>query len=250
MDPWRIYNDLIAAIPGEVTVAKAAVGLRWCRVITSDGGFGMAFTLPERSRPSHFQAPSFVGAPLREVAELAKSWDFVEAGIGMAAINAWHGDPQQVTTKGFVPCAQNTWQQVFHPYTDVVAGKVVSVIGHFPFAPEPLQQAADLRVLERMTQPGDYPDSACEYLLPDSDYVFISGSAFVNKTIPRLLHLARNATTVVLGPSTPLSDLLFEHGAEVVTGLVASDPELLFDAVGGLNLAGMYDYGHRVEKSI
>lgn len=207
----------------------------------------MAYALPEASRPAGQDAAALSGVPLREVAALAKSWNFVDAGVGMAALNAWHSHPETAQQAGFVPCTDNTWQRVFHPYSDAVAGKVVSVIGHFPFAPEPLGRAAELRVLERSTQPGDYPDPACEYLLPDSDYVFISGSAFVNKTMPRLLELSRNATTVVLGPSTPCSTTLFDHGADVVTGFVPTAPAALFDVLAEGTPPDMYAHAHRVE---
>lgn len=246
--PWEIYDELIEAIPGDVTVTAGAVGLRWCQITSSEDGLGIAYTLPVRSRPPLRQSPTFVGAPLCEIAALAKSWNLAEAGVGMAAINAWYAQPARARSSGFTPCAANTWEQVFHPYSEVVAGKVVSVIGHFPFAPGPLQKAAELRVLERDPQPGDYPDPACEYLLPTSDYVFISSSAFVNKTMPRLLQLSRNAQTIVLGPSTPLSPRLFDHGVEVITGFVASLPDELSVSLGGLTHAGMYDYGYRVEQ--
>jgi len=53
---------------------------------------------------------------------------------------------------------------------------------------------------------------------------------------------------IVLGPSTPLSPALFEHGADVVTGFVASDPTGLFETLSGHTQAGMYDYGYRVEQ--
>ncbi|HMR47713.1 MAG TPA: DUF364 domain-containing protein [Arachnia sp.] len=248
-NPWQIYDELIDPIPAAVTVTAAAVGPRWCRVASSDRGLGAAYALPEGSRPVVRAGEEIVGAPLREIAALAKSWNFVEAGIGMAAINAWHCRAELTAAHGFTPCAINAWERVFHPYSDAVAGKIVSVIGHFPFAPEPLARAAELRVLERSAQAGDYPDSACEYLLPDSDFVFISGSAFVNKTMPRLLHLSREATTVVLGPSTPLSTTLFEHGADVVTGFVPSAPAELFDALGGPTPKAMYDHGYRVERA-
>lgn len=128
-------------------------------------------------------------------------------------------------------------------------GKVVSVIGHFPFAPASLHRASELRVLERCTEPGDYPDPACEYLLPDSDFVFISGSAFVNKTMPRLLQLAADATTVIVGPSTPLAPPLFDRGVDVLSGFIATDPSALDESLGGLSLTGMFDHGHRVERS-
>ncbi len=247
-DPWRLYDELIEAIPANVTVVAAGIGPQWCRVLSSEGGLGMAFSFADRSRPALHDDAELVGTPLRKVAALAKSWNFVEAGIGMAAVNAWHSHPDKAERDGFVPCADNTFARVFHPYSDAVAGKVVSVIGHFPFAPVPLSRAAELRVLERNPQSGDYPDSACEYLLPDSDYVFISGSAFVNKTMPRLLRLARNATTVVLGPSTPLSPTLFEHGVDVVTGFVPWDPAELFTTLAGAAPASMYDHGYRVEQ--
>ena len=44
-----------------------------------------------------------------------------------------------------------------------------------------MPDAAELNILERNLFEGDYPDSACEYLLPDMDYVFISGSASSTK---------------------------------------------------------------------
>lgn len=248
-DPWWIYDELIEPIPEDVTVTAVATGLRWCRVATSEESLGSAYTIPELSRPPLHDGRGLVGAPLRTVAELAKSWNLAEAGTGMAAINAWWAQPERARSNGFTPCADTpTWQQVFHPYSEAVTDKVVSVVGHFPFASPPLSAAAELRVLERATHPGDYPDSACEYLLPDSDYVFISGSAFVNKTLPRLLELSRDATTIVLGPSTPLATSLFGHGADVVTGFVPSHPTELFGALGGLVPAAMYDHGYRVEQ--
>lgn len=247
-DPWRIYDELIDAIPAEVTVAAASAGLRWCQVTSSDGGLGMAYTMPEQSRPASYQGTTLVGTRLRDLASLAKSWNFAEAGLGMAAVNAWYAQPVRAEQAGFTPCEANSWPQVFHPYSEAVAGRKVAVIGHFPFAPPPLQQAAELRVLERHPQPGDYPDPACEYLLPDSDYVFISSSAFVNKTMPRLLELARKATTIVLGPSTPLSLGLFDHGVDVITGFVSRDPARLAESLGGVTNAGMHDHGYRVER--
>ena len=138
---------------------------------------------------------------------------------------------------------------MFHSYSEAVTGKNVSVIGHFPFTPEPLARAAQLNVLERRPQEGDYPDPACEYLLPESDYVFISSSAFVNKTMPRLLQLSRDATTVILGPSTPLSTRLFECGVDVITGFVPHDSGELFRCLEEPMHSDMYRYAYRVEQT-
>ncbi len=246
-EPWALYDDLIGEISPEVTVTHGSAGLRWCQVTTSDGGHGMAYTIPEQSRPTSHAHPTFQGARLRDVAELAKSWNFAEAGIGMAAINAWYAHKDRVAANGVLRATTSSWQELFEPYAHDVEGKVVAVVGHFPFAPASRGRAADLRVLERHTQPGDYPDTACEYLLADCDYVFISGSAFVNKTMPRLLTLASHATTVVVGPSTPLSPTLGAYGVDAICGYVATDPVALTDSLGGLTLAGMASFGHRVD---
>ena len=57
------------------------------------------------------------------------------------------------------------------------------------------------------------------------DYVFISGSAFVNKTMPRLLALASEAHTVVLGPSAPASPAILQAGATTVMSFASAHPE-------------------------
>ena len=68
----------------------------------------------------------------------------------------------------------------------------------------------------RLRSPGDYPDSACEYLLPEMDFTIITGSAFINKTLPRLLQLSRHA--VILWPSTPMSRSILDYGAKELSG--------------------------------
>lgn len=247
-DPWSLYDELIDAIPSDLTVTAGTIGQRWCRVLSSAGGLGMGLAFSERSRPPLFTGTSYIGARLREVAALVKSWNFAEAGLGLAALNAWYAAPDTARRNGYTLSPEPTWQQAFHPYAEAVADKTVSVIGHFPFAPEPLARAKRLHVLERHPHPGDYPDPACEYLLPESDYVFISGSAFINKTAPRLLELSHSATTVFIGPSTPLSPVLFDYGADTVTGFLATEPAALFDTLGTVSLAGMYDHGRRVQQ--
>lgn len=57
---------------------------------------------------------------------------------------------------------------------------------------------------------------AASDLIPQADVVAITGSALINHTLDRLLSLAkRQATVPVLGPSTPLSPVLFEYGASI-----------------------------------
>ncbi|MDO4888471.1 MAG: DUF364 domain-containing protein [Actinomycetaceae bacterium] len=244
--PWAIYDRLIDSIPADLTVTAAGTAAKWCRITSSESGAGMAFNMPVESRPP-MRGRDLVGASLREVAGLAKSWNLAEAGMGMAALNSWHSLPERAASNGFTPCAQNNWAKSFDPYREATRGRKVAVVGHFPFAPAALAEAAELFILERNPVEGDYPDPAAEYLLPECDYVFITGSSFVNKTIPRLLELSKDAVTVMIGPSTPASPILLEYGADVVTAFACGLPALLDQGLAGRLPSGMYEAGMRVE---
>lgn len=225
---WDLYDALIDDLPEDVTITSSDRGKRWTRVINSAGGVGSAWTMQVSSRPAISADVPDAGRPLRDVAALVKSWNLAEASIGLAAVNSWYSRGEIAAEHGFVPTGEGlTWRQVFDPYADAVAGKVAAIIGHFPFARPVLWKAADIQILERFPQPGDYPDTACEYLLPEADYVFISSSSFVNKTTPRLLDLAigGGAHTVLVGPSTPMHPLLLDLGVDTVTGYVPA-PEI------------------------
>ena len=134
--PWDLYDQLIDEIPADITVTQIFTDGKWRRVASSEDGVGMAFGMNVQSRPRATEDPAdLVGRPLRDVAALAKSWNFEDAGIGMAAVNAYHSHPVRALAHGFRPCKENNWARTFHPYASLVAGKRVAIIGHFPFAP-------------------------------------------------------------------------------------------------------------------
>ena len=143
-NPWTLYDRLIDPIPEDLTVTAASVGPKWCRITSCEGGAGMAFSMPASTRPALHENGEFVGARLRDVAQLAKSWNLAEAGMGMAAVNSWHSLPARARANGFAPCADNNWAKSFHPYREATRGRKVAVIGHFPFAPAALSEAGEL----------------------------------------------------------------------------------------------------------
>jgi uncharacterized protein (DUF4213/DUF364 family) len=74
-------------------------------------------------------------------------------------------------------------------------------------------------VVERKPLEGDLHEQSADVVIPQADVVAITGSAFVNGTIEHLLALARrDALVVVLGPTTPMTPVLFDHGVHVVSG--------------------------------
>jgi uncharacterized protein (DUF4213/DUF364 family) len=106
-------------------------------------------------------------------------------------------------------------------------GKKVALVGHFPFVPALRAGAGRLWVLELRPHPGDVIATEAAAILPQADIVAITGSAFINHTIEDLLGLCRPKSVVmVLGPTTPLSPVLFDHGVHVISGTRVVDPEL------------------------
>ena len=83
--------------------------------------------------------------------------------------------------------------------------------------------AASVRILERSPRPGDYPDSACDWLIPQCDVVIMTASTLVNKTLPHLLELSKDAYTILAGPSAPMCPALLELGIDRIAGLVITD---------------------------
>lgn len=237
---WKLYDQLIKQVPGSVTVDHIHMGPVWT-IVHAGPYCGIAVTVNEQDEP----LPDFdhlIGADLCSVAALCKSWNFLEASVGTAALNAYHNSPASVFSVKGMHCTKNA----FTDYAEAVKNKKAAIIGHFFNLEKFLTQAASVAVLERKPWPGDYPDSACEYLLPKQDFVFITGSAFINKTLPRLLQLSSQSRTIVLGPSTPMSPVLFDFGTDELSGLSPAFLDLEKTVTVGNGNVKMSAYGQRV----
>jgi uncharacterized protein (DUF4213/DUF364 family) len=230
---WELYDALIRNIPPDYRVDEALPGDHWT-MVRSGKGVGLAMTLHEDTRPRALSLPPgdpfCAGMPLAELAEAAKSWNFTEASLGMAAVNAYWNSPE----REFVAEAMKREDtEAFRAWRDRVTGKKVAVIGHFLHLTETLGEACELSILEKQPDAGDYPDSACEFLLPLQDFVFATGVTLTNKTLPRLLELAGKAGMILAGPSVPMAPPLFDWGVRDLQGFVVTDPELCAAVIRG-----------------
>ena len=246
MEKWKLYDDLIGCIPENLTVIDCTAGVNWTSVESSEGGFGIAKTIPVQSMPFSFQG-EIKGAPLKQIAELSKSWNFIEAALGAAAISAFHNFPARALDCGSThPNKASKDQTSFDVYHDEVKGCKVAVVGHFPDLEKQFGSICELTILERAPEFGDLPDPACEYILCEQNYVFITGCTLVNKTLPRLLELSRNAKTVMVGPSTILSPVMFDHGAHGLSGFIVRDARSCGAAIRGGTIRKLFDAGEMV----
>jgi uncharacterized protein (DUF4213/DUF364 family) len=236
---WEIYDSLIAAVPSELRVTDCLVGISW--ILVRSEATGMALTMQNGMGPVK-NCGSLVGMKVRDLAEYVKSWNSLEAGIGLAAINSAFNTIENVECYSGCKLEKHSQGNAFETYYPELKGKKVSVIGHFPKL-EKLRDWCSLTILERCPQQGDLPDPACEYVLPDQDYVFITAATLINKTLPRLLELSKKAKVILVGPSTPLHPLLFSMGIEGLAGSVLQN-EVLWRYVreGGLG-PGIFKQG-------
>lgn len=234
--PWRLYNHLIAGIPEDIFVRDYCLGLNWSYV-EADCGCGVAYTARNGGKRTY--KGDLRGKSLREVAELSKSWCFEEATLGIAALNAWYArrelldplgatyDTEEEVDKGKRGgTSSKDAFETYRPRIEQAGGDAhVVVVGHFPHV-ENIAEYAKLTVLERSCRDEwDTPDPACEYVMPTADYAFITGVTLINKTAPRLLTLAKDATVCMVGPSVIMTPYLFEWGVESLSGSVVADPE-------------------------
>ena len=91
-DPWSLYDELIAGIPEGIEVLDYCLGVNWSCVSATCGG-GVSYTVSGGARRG--RAEDLRGRDLREVAALAKSWNFAEATLGIAAMNAYYSQPER-----------------------------------------------------------------------------------------------------------------------------------------------------------
>jgi uncharacterized protein (DUF4213/DUF364 family) len=62
--------------------------------------------------------------------------------------------------------------------------------------------------------------------------VAITGSSLINHTLDDLLGLCKpEALVVILGPSTPISPVLFDHGANIIAGSKVIDETAVLNAI-------------------
>jgi uncharacterized protein (DUF4213/DUF364 family) len=111
-----------------------------------------------------------------------------------------------------------------HVIAEHGAGKTVALVGNFPFVPRLRAHLGQLYIIERDPRDGDYPEEAAPDILPRADVVAITAMTLINHSLENLLRLcSQDATVILLGPSTPLSPVLFDYGVNLLSGSVVED---------------------------
>lgn len=214
-----VLEDLVASLPeGKTALRDVRVGVFWT-VVWTERGAGLASTQRDAHTPHGHSLIRWAGDLMNydahELVELLQSKSPMEAALGMATVNALLPVDDAALTD------RNASAEIILRGK----GKRVVVVGHFPFIPKVRQAVGHLDVLELDPGPGELPPTAAAEVLPQADIVAITGTSLVNKTFDGLIqHCRSDAFVLVLGPTSPLSPVLFDYGVDLIAGTRIIDP--------------------------
>ncbi|PAX45697.1 DUF364 domain-containing protein [Brunnivagina elsteri] len=238
----EIYNLLLKSSQTNVLIQEIIVGLTW--TYCQAEGIGLCMSPGQANRTLPWSG-TLVNTAIANIAPWLKSWDSYEATVAMAAINAvinpsspLLASAQPIYPKGSANLA------VFEHFLPLIRGKKVVTIGRYPGLSE-YEQEVDMTVLERQPSNQDLPDTACEYLLPEADWVFLTATSIVNKTFPRLVELSQNAQLVLMGPTVPWLSDLADMGIDYLAGVAVANPEALRQTIAEGGGTRIFDRGVR-----
>lgn len=224
--PDRIYELIADSASSAVVVEEVLIGLTWT-FVRSGAGSGLAMSPGTLTRTLPWSG-TLSGKPAQQFLPWLHSWNSFEATVAMAVANSIinHNSPLLQQAQIINCDAAPTNLSVFEYFAPLLKGQRVVVVGRYPGI-EKYQHSFDLTVLERHPGEHDLPDSACEFLLPQADWVFLTASSIVNKTFPRLAELSQQAVLVLMGPTVPWLAELAEFGVDFVAGVQVDDAEKL-----------------------
>ena len=216
-----IYEELIKGIPEDLIAEEVAMGPGWM-LVKSSCGCGAASVYDEGKHPTGRRG-EYEGKTLRELGGLIDSPVLAEQGLSVAAINAYYNQLsylEKLEVEGKV--AIDTTSNSFIEYGEMVNGKDVTFVGHFCGLEQHMAKAGSVSILEKRPQLGDIPAEQCDEVIPGMDYVFMTGATLANGTASHLLDLCNirdNTKAIFVGPTTTMSEVLFEHGAAELSGM-------------------------------
>jgi len=213
-----LIDDLVAAAGSiDAPVLDIITGPDWIMVTAAGSGVAAMTSrasadtpAPETHDPSIADlAGEFRNRPLGDLLNLAPSSDGFKASLGVAALNSAlsAGHPTARHRSFAIPRA---------------GGKTVAAIGEFAFIEDLKRIAERVITIGGPDDPG--PDTGPAGQAPDEalagvDIAIIRGSTLIEGTLESWLARTSHCYTVVYGPSTPLSPLLFEYGADQLVGI-------------------------------
>ena len=206
----KILKDLVDSIES-YQVKQVFIGVFDTLVWSQNLGF--ASTLREEEKPHQGikEAGNLIYKSARELSQYVFSDNLLEASLGMAAINS--ALPVNREKFKFINA-----QELF---LEKGKGKTVGVIGHFPFVEKIGNEFKKMYVFEKHPKLNDLHEKDIADYLPQTEVVAITSTTLTNHTFENIMKFINiESYVIMLGPTTPVSPILFHYGVDAVSGLL------------------------------
>jgi len=211
----KILDDLITSLDTDYTVGEVYSCVLWTAVQTHNWGLSSSF---RQEHPHHGKVRGvgeMRGKPALELVQYAQSDNLMEASIGMATINSLIEVDES-------RCDNSNAGDIL---AEKGRGKNIAVVGHFPFTDMLKEAAKNLWVVEQRPSGEDLPAASAKDVLPQADVVGITGTSLINHTFEDLIALCKDKFVVMVGPTSPLSPVMFNYGIDVISGIKVIEPQ-------------------------
>ncbi|MDO9516051.1 MAG: DUF364 domain-containing protein, partial [Syntrophales bacterium] len=215
----EIIRDIINSITDDAPVEEVTKGIYWTAVISRFCGLSstMIRDCASGEDGGMFPERSYTDMTALELAHYALMPDIARASVGLAAINS-------LIEPDYSRCVEMNASEFLIEHEK---NKNVSVVGHFPFVDDLRKVSKRLWVIEKWQRPGDCPEGDAEQYLPISDIIAMSSTTLINHTLNGLLKLCpEGSIKMLLGPTTPFSEVFFQHGIDIISGSRVLDKAL------------------------
>lgn len=206
--PSFVYDKKLshAAAAAHMTMIKTA-RLGTCMTLSDE----RIFDFKENQPVSHLG--EIENLSLKEILNWTDSFQGIERSFAIAALNG------SINLDG-----RYFWGNALELAAGMSSGKNVAMIGHFPHTEKFKKNAKNFWILEKRPKEGDVPAEDYVNILPESDIVVATGVTCLNDTIEGLLKVKKPGSLfIVVGPSVPLSPVLFDFGVDIIGGAYVED---------------------------
>jgi uncharacterized protein len=212
----EILNHILQSIKTDAPITEVRRGLHWTAVVSKFCGLSSTLAADACDHGEGDETGSLTDVTALQLAQRCLSDDIGTASLGIAALNS-------LMDVDIQKCADMDGLKLVYA---MGKDKNISVIGHFPALEKLAGIARNLWIIEKHPRPGDLPEESGKTYLPLSDIIVISGTTLINHTLPGILSLcAEKSVKMLLGPTTPMSEALFEHGIDALSGSIVTDKE-------------------------
>lgn len=224
----KVFQDILSTVRSGI-IRDVCIALNWTVVSVEVEGqirCGLAATMhgshEHSGEPQVPEAGALVGQSAFELISFLDAVNCPQKSLAVAALNA------------LIPHQPAIWSN--GNAVDVIADqgkrKSVALIGHFPFVEILRSRLENLTVIDQNPVEGDYAADAAPEFLPQADFIAMTSMTLLNGTFTELMALCNpRAKVMLLGPSTPLSPVLFDYGIDWLSGSIVEDVEGVFKTV-------------------